>query len=136
MSNIYIYISLICLIVLNCFLFACESGQKEGFDIKKAIKVVENFNPIKMIDQALGKLIDNILGSIPILRDIHKKVKKEKGVIKKIHTTFYELFISLLTIIFTPAAALLVFFLAYNFMNFMFYNSHLLFQPWASLKDV
>jgi hypothetical protein len=136
MSNIYISISLICLIILNCLLFTYETGPKEGFNIKKALRTVQKFNPAKMIDEALGKLIDTILGSIPIMKDIHKKVKKEKGLIKKIKTTFFELFISLMTIIFQPLAAMLVFTLAYYVGAFFVSSLYLLFQRWQSLANM
>ena len=129
MSNIFIYISLVCLIILNCFWYYYKNVEREGFKIS-------DLNPVKLVDKGLGKIVDSILGSIPLLKDIHKKVKKKSGLIQKIKTTFYELFISLLTIIFTPAAALLILFLAYNFMMFIISNSHLLFKPWASLKNI
>lgn len=129
MSNSYILISLICLIILNCFWSGCRNTRREGFKLS-------DLNPVKLVDKGLGKIIDSILGSIPILKDIHKKVKKKDGLISKIKTTFYELFISLLTIIFTPAAAILVLFLTYYFMMFVFSNSYLLFKPWKSLENV
>jgi hypothetical protein len=114
---------------LNCFWYYYKNVEREGFKIS-------DLNPVKLVDKGLGKIVDSILGSIPLLKDIHKKVKKKSGLIQKIKTTFYELFISLLTIIFTPAAALLILFLAYNFMMFIISNSHLLFKPWASLKNI
>lgn len=129
MSIFYINISLVCLIVLNCFWCGYRNRQREGFKLS-------DLNPVKLVDKGLGKIIDSILGSIPILKHIHKKVKKKSGLINKIKATFYELFISLLTIIFTPVAALLVIFLAYNFMMFIFSNSHVLLTPWESLKDI
>ena len=74
MNNIYITISLLCIIILNCFLVinTYHKTQREGFDFN-------DLNPVKIIDNGLGKIIDAILGSIPILKDIAKKVKK-KGV--------------------------------------------------------
>ena len=90
-----------------------------------------------MIDEALGKLIDTILGSIPIMKDIHKKVKKGKGIDQKIKTTFFELFISLMTIIFQPLAAMLVFIVSIlRFGAFFVSSLYLLFQRWQSLANM
>ena len=77
MNNAYIAISLTCVIILNCFFYKYVSEQREGFNIKKAIDTVKNFNPAALIDKALGSLIDQLLGSVPILKDIAKKVKKK-----------------------------------------------------------
>ena len=119
MNNIYLFISLLCIIFLNCFWRTYVTKRREGFNIEKEIgkigkigkeigkigkeigkftDFIKNFDPGKLIDEGLGKIIDSILGSVPILKDIHKKVKKEKRFIDKFKTTFFELFISLLTI--------------------------------------
>jgi len=86
MNNIYLFISLLCIIFLNCFWRAYITKRREGFDIGKIGKeigkftdFIKNFDPGKLIDEGLGKIIDSILGSVPILKDIHKKVKKKKG---------------------------------------------------------
>ena len=107
MNNHNINILLLCIIILNCFWYLHKTRGREGFDF-------EDLNPAKWVEKILGKLIDAILGSIPILKDIAKKVKKEKGFFAKVKTTFFELFISLLTIIFIPIAAVGCLFLAYQ----------------------
>mgnify|MGYP001181239101 CR=1 FL=1 len=129
MSNIYFIISLLCIIILNCFLYHNTIGYREGFD-------ANNLNPVKLIDNVLGKLVDALLGSIPILKHIHKKVKKKRGLFAKIKATFYELFISLLTIIFTPLAAIAVLYLVYQLMLFVIMNVHVMFQPNSLLKYI
>ena len=137
MSNNYFIISLLCIIILNCFLDRGIIGYREGFDPtdllpqKHVAKLIT-----KPFDMLLGKLVDNLLGSVPILKHIHKKVKKENGAFDKIRTAFYELFISLLTIIFTPLAAIAVLFLLYQLMLFMMMNGHLMFQPNSMLKNI
>ena len=96
----------------------------------------EGFNPVKLIDRALGGIIDGLLGGVPILKDIHKKVKKKKGLSKKIKTTFYEMFISLLTIIFLPLGAILCMYLSYQLFLIMLANIPLLFQPNSLLSYI
>lgn len=107
MNNNHINISLLCIIILNCFWYLHKTRGQEGFDF-------EDLNPAKWVEKLLGKLIDAVLGSVPILKDIAKKVKKEKGFFAKIKTTFFELFMSLLTIIFIPVAAVGCLVLAYQ----------------------
>lgn len=143
MNNIYLFISLLCIIILNCFLYAYGMRKREGFDIKKigreiskVTDFVKNFNPVKLIDIGLGKIIDSILGSIPLMKDIHKKVKKKKGLIDKIKTTFYEMFISLLTIIFLPLGAILCMYLSYQLFLIMLANIPMLFQPNSLLNYI
>jgi hypothetical protein len=89
-----------------------------------------------MVDKGLGSIIDSILGGVPFLKDIGKKVKKQKGLGDKIKTTFFELVMSLLTIIFMPIAAISCFVLSYYLFLFMMSNIPLLFQPNSMLKDV
>tara|TARA_A100001011_G_C14321225_1_gene850759 strand:- start:3605 stop:4009 length:405 start_codon:yes stop_codon:yes gene_type:complete len=133
MSNIYFIVSLLCIIILNCFFYKYLSKQREGFSFG-------DLNPFKLVDKILGKLlgglIDKLLGSVPILRDIGKKVKKKEGLFEKIKETFYQLFISLLTIIFTPLAAIAVLYLAYQLMLFVIMNAHIMFQPNSLLKYI
>lgn len=124
MNNIYLFISLLCIIFLNCFWRAYITKRREGFD------------PGKLIDEGLGKIIDSILGSVPILKDIHKKVKKEKGFIDKFKTTFFELFISLLTIIFLPLGAFACLYLSYQLFLVMLANIPMLFQPNSLLSYI
>ena len=131
MNNIYITISLLCIIILNCFLVinTYHKTQREGFDFN-------NLNPAKWVEKILGKLIDAILGSIPILKDIAKKVRKEKGFFSKIKTTFFELFMSLMTIIFLPLSALFVLYLSYQLFLVMLSNLPMLFKPMSFLKFI
>lgn len=143
MNNFYLFISLICIIALNCFWYTHRFQRQEGFsigkikkEIKKVTGFVKNFNPVKIIDEGLGKIIDAILGSIPVLKDIGKKVKKKKGLIDKIKTVFYELLILLLTFIFTPVAALITMFLCYQLFIFMISNIPLLFKPTSILAGI
>tara|TARA_Y100000389_G_scaffold83720_1_gene80320 strand:+ start:214 stop:624 length:411 start_codon:yes stop_codon:yes gene_type:complete len=136
MNNAYIAIFFICVIILNCFFYKYFDEHREGFNIKKAVNKVKNFNPAKLIDKALGGLIDELLGSVPILKDIAKKVKKKKGLFKKIGATFYGLFISLLTIIFVPIAAGIVLYLGYLLFIFILANIPLLFKPTPLLAGI
>lgn len=131
MNNNYLGISLICIIFLNCFLYLEQRlfVKREGFD-------VGDFNPAKLIEKALGGIIDSLLGGVPILKDIHKKVKKKKGLLDKIGTTFFELFISLLTIIFLPLGAIACLYLAYQLFLMMMANIPVLFQPNSLLKYI
>ena len=124
MNNIYLFISLLCIIILNCFWYAYGTRTREGF------------NPGKLIDRALGGIVDGLLGGVPILKDIHKKVKKKKGLSKKIETTFYEFFISLLTIIFLPLGAVFCVYLSYQLFLAMLANIPLLFQPNSLLSFI
>ena len=121
MNNIYLFISLLCIIILNCFWFAyiTRTRRYEGF-----------------IDRALGGIVDGLLGGPPILKDIHKKVKKKKKLGKKIETTFYEMFISLLTIIFLPLGSILCMYLSYQLFLIMLANIPLLFQPNSLLSYI
>ena len=143
MNNIYLFISLLCIIFLNCFWRAYITKRREGFNIckigrevGKVTYFVKNFDPGKLIDDGLGKIIDSILGSVPILKDIHKKVKKEKGFIDKFKTTFFELFISLLTIIFLPLGAFACLYLSYQLFLVMLANIPMLFQPNSLLSYI
>jgi len=143
MNNIYLFISLLCIIILNCFWRAYITKRREGFNIGKigrevgkVTDFVKNFDPGKLIDEGLGKIIDSILGSVPILKDIHKKVKKEKGFIDKFKTTFFELFISLLTIIFLPLGAFACLYLSYQLFLVMLANIPMLFQPNSLLSYI
>tara|TARA_Y100000389_G_scaffold177526_1_gene189851 strand:- start:1462 stop:1860 length:399 start_codon:yes stop_codon:yes gene_type:complete len=131
MNNIYITISLLCIIVLNCFLVinTYHKTQQEGFDFN-------DMNPAKWVEKILGKIIDAILGSIPIIKDIAKKVKKEKGLFSKITTLFFELFMSLMTIIFLPLSALFVLYLSYQLFLVMMSNLPMLFKPMSFLKFI
>ena len=142
MSNNYIFVSLLCIIILNCFLIMRYSGkqQREGFNWDK-------LNPAKLIEESagdiidlmlmhLGLLLDQLLGSVPILKEIHKKVKKKVGLFTKIKTTFFEMFVSLMRLIFNPLAAILVLYLAYQLFLVIIANSHLLFQPNSLLKYI
>jgi hypothetical protein len=124
MNNTYLFISLLCIIILNCFWYAYGTRRREGF------------NPGKLIDRALGGIVDGLLGGVPILKDIHKKVKKKKGLSKKIETTFYELFISLLTIIFLPLGAVFCVYLSYQLFLIMLANIPMLFQPNSLLSFI
>ena len=171
MNNIYLFISLLCIIFLNCFWRAYITKRREGFNIEKigrevgkvtdfvkknarevgkvndfvkkigrevgkVTDFVKNFDPGKLIDEVLGKIIDSILGSVPILKDIHKKVKKENGFIDKFKTTFFELFISLLTIIFLPLGAFVCLYLVYQLFLVMLANIPMLFQPNSLLSYI
>lgn len=127
MNNTYLFISLLCIISLNCFYDLYANRNQEGFNL-------DDLNPVKLVDKGLGKIVDLLLGGIPILKDIYKKVKKKDGLLSKLKTTFYELFISLLTIIFTPIASLVVLFLAYQLFLFMMSNLPLLFRQYSFLK--
>tara|TARA_Y100000992_G_scaffold297824_1_gene261998 strand:- start:615 stop:893 length:279 start_codon:yes stop_codon:yes gene_type:complete len=91
---------------------------------------------VKLIDRALGGIIDGLLGSVPLLKHIHIKVKKEDGLFDKIGTTFYEMFISLLTIIFLPIGAIACLYLAYQLFLIMLANIPLLFQPNSLLSYI
>lgn len=145
MNKNYFFISLICIIFLNCFLYLEQRlfVKREGFDIGKIGKeiskitdFIKNFNPAELIEKALGGIIDSLLGGVPILKDIHKKVKKKKGLLDKIGTTFFELFISLLTIIFLPLGAIACLYLAYQLFLMMMANIPVLFQPNSLLKYI
>lgn len=136
MNNVYIAISLVCIIILNCFFYKHIIKHQEGFNIKKAVDTVKNFNPAALIEKALGGLIDQLLGSVPILKEIAKKVKKKKGLFEKVGETFYQLFISLLTIIFLPLGALLCLYLAYQLFLIMLANIPLLFKPTTLLEGI
>lgn len=131
MNEKYIFVSLVCIIILNCFLVInnYHIRQKEGFDF-------DNLNPAKWVDKILGKLVDGLLGSVPVLKDIHKKVKKEKGLFEKISTTFFELFMSLMAIIFLPLSALFVLFLSYQFFLVIMSNMPMIFKPASFLKFI
>ena len=129
MNNTYLFISLLCIIILNCFWYAYGTRKREGFKF-------DDLNPVKLIDKGLGKIIDSILKSVPLMKDIHKKVKKEDGVIDKIKTTFYEMFISLLTIIFLPLGAILCLYLSYQLFLIMLANIPMLFQPNSLLSYI
>lgn len=124
MKNIHIAFSLLCIIILNCFLFNHITRQREGF------------NPGKMIDRALGKLVDSILGSIKGLKEIAKKVKKKKGLVKKIKTAAFEMILLLLTIIFLPIAAIIALNLGFHTFTAMISNIPLLFKPTPLLEGV
>ncbi len=124
MNKIYLSISLLCIIILNFFSYAYVTRRREGF------------NPVKLIDRALGGIIDGLLGSVPLLKHIHIKVKKEDGLFDKIGTTFYEMFISLLTIIFLPIGAIACLYLAYQLFLIMLANIPLLFQPNSLLSYI
>ena len=143
MNNFYLFIYLLCIIILNCFWHTHELPRREGFnvgkikkDINKVTGFVKNFNPVKVIDVGLGKIIDSILGSIPILKIISKKVKKKKGLIDKIKTVFLELFILLLHSIFTPAAGLFTLFLGHQLILFIISNTHVLISPTSILAGI
>jgi len=129
MNNTYLFISLLCIIILNCFWYAYGTRKREGFKL-------DDLNPVKLIDKGLGKIIDSILKSVPLMKDIYKKVKKEDGVIDKIKTTFYEMFISLLTIIFLPLGAILCLYLSYQLFLIMLANIPMLFQPNSLLSYI
>lgn len=129
MKNIYLFISLLCIISLNCFFYKYITEQREGFKM-------DDLNPVTLVDKGLGKIIDSVLGGVPILKDISKKVKKEKGLVDKIMTTFYELFISLLNVIFIPIAALITLFLGHQLFVFMLSNIPLLFKPTSILAGI
>jgi|TARA_B110000114_G_C14835303_1_gene294369 hypothetical protein len=129
MKNTYVAVLLICVIILNCVWRGHKNRRREGFKL-------DDLNPVKLVDKGLGKIIDSILGGIPFLKDIKKKVKKKKGLVDKIKTTFFELFISLLTIIFMPIAAISCLVLAYYLFLFMMSNIPLLFQPNSMLKYI
>jgi len=136
MNNKYITLSLYCIIVINCLTVMTRTKPTEGFFGKKKGFSADDFNPAKLIDNALGELIDLLLGSVPILKDIHKKVEKKSGLFDKVFTTFYELFISLMSIIFTPIAAIVVMYLAFQLFLLLMYNIPLLFEPNYLLKDI
>lgn len=107
-NNTYLFTCLLALIVINIFWCYYNKHQREGFSM-------DDLNPVKLIDKVLGKMVDGLLGSVPILDFIHKKVKKEDGLFKKIGLTFWELFLALMTIIFLPMAAILVLYLVFLF---------------------
>lgn len=136
MNNIYLFISLLCIIFLNCVRIDYVTRRREGFDIGKIGKFIQNFDPGKLIDEGLGKIIDSILGSVPIMKDIHKTVKKKRGFVEKFKTTFFELFISLLTIIFLPLGAVLCVYLSYQLFLVMLANIPMLFQPNSLLSYI
>ena len=129
MKNTYLFISLLCIIILNCYRCAFVKRKREGFKF-------DDINPVKLIDKVLGKIIDGLLGSVPILKDIHEKVKKKVGLFEKIGSTFYEMFISSFTIIFLSLGALACLYLGNQVFSLMLANIHLLFQPNSLLKDI
>ena len=99
MDNPHLSIVLIILIVINATWGCCKNTTSEGFSLDK-------INPVKLIDRALGKLVDSALKSNKDLKPVYLKVKKERSLLNKIKTTIFELFILLLTIIFMPIAAI------------------------------
>jgi hypothetical protein len=113
MDNLHLSVALIILIVINAIWRCCEKTTNEGFSIDK-------LNPVKLIDRVLGKLLDSVLKTLTNfdegLKPIYLKVKKERSLLNKIKTTFYELVMILLAFIFVPFGAYFTFMLTIHLL--------------------